>query len=112
MSAVANPPRSDGDPTEKRDVRGAEQTMSVWPIAPNMWRVGSGGGSEYSECVVDLREGRCTCSDWQYRGEPGSGEIARCKHASRVLQALGRIKTPTECQADPALEYQRERLSR
>ena len=112
MATAERTPVGTDETTLARDRRAAEQAMGIWPIASEMWRVGSGGGSDYSEYVVDLREGRCTCSDWQYRGEPGSGEIARCKHASRILQVLGRIETPAECRPDPALNYQRERWSR
>ncbi|WP_226043446.1 SWIM zinc finger family protein [Natrinema sp. DC36] len=97
--------------TLTRDRRAAEQPMGIWQIAEDLWGVGSGSGPKYSEYLVDLREGRCTCDDWRYRGEPGSGQIARCKHASRVLQALGRIEPPVDANASSELEAQRSRWS-
>ncbi|MDF9748414.1 hypothetical protein [Natrinema salsiterrestre] len=97
--------------TLTRDRRGAEQPMGIWRIAERLWGVGSGSGSEYSEYVVDLRAGRCTCDDWMHRGKPGSGQIARCKHSARVLMALGRIRPPADADVDRALEAQRTRWS-
>jgi len=97
--------------TLTRDRRGAEQPMGIWKIATGLWGVGTGSGSEYAEYVVDLREGRCSCEDWAYRGTPGSGQIARCKHSSRVLMALGRIRPPADADIDHALEAQRKRWS-
>ncbi|QLG47876.1 SWIM zinc finger family protein [Natrinema halophilum] len=97
--------------TLTRDRRGAEQSMGIWPIADGLWGVGTGAGTEYSEYLVDLKEGRCTCDDWRYRGVPGSGQIARCKHASRILQATGRIELPVDADPSPELEAQRSRWS-
>ncbi|UHQ96441.1 SWIM zinc finger family protein [Natrinema halophilum] len=98
--------------TLTRDRRGAEQSMGIWPIADDLWGVGTGSGEEYSEYLVDLRRGRCTCDDWQYRGEPGSGQITRCKHAARILQALGRTEPPADADPSPELAAQRTRWSR
>lgn len=111
MAAVEQAAVGIDEATRTRDVRGAEQPMGVWPVADSIWKVGT-GSSDYSEYVVDLRSGRCSCDDWRFRGEPGRGEIARCKHASRVLQVLGRIDVPIEADADRALEAQRDRWSR
>jgi|AntDeeMetagen192_2_1112575.scaffolds.fasta_scaffold22693_1 hypothetical protein len=97
--------------TLTRDRRGAEQPMGIWKIATGLWGVGTGSGEGYAEYVVDLREGRCSCDDWRFRGEPGSGRIARCKHSSRVLQALGVIEPPADAHVDGALEAQRRRWS-
>jgi len=96
--------------TLTRDRRAAERPMGIWQIAEDLWGVGT-GSDDYSEHVVDLEEGRCTCKDWRFRGRPGRGEIARCYHASRVLQALGRIEPPADADVDPALEAQRSRWS-
>lgn len=94
--------------TLTRDRRAAEQPMGVWQIADRLWGVGTGGGSEYSEYVVDLEGCVCTCDDWTYRG---GREISRCKHVSRVLQALGEIHPPADADVDRALEAQRARWS-
>lgn len=94
--------------TLKRDRRGAEEPMGVWPIAENLWKVGTGSGAEYSEYIVDLAAPACTCDDWHYRG---GAAIARCKHASRVLQVLDRIEPPVDADVDGAFEAQRDRWS-
>lgn len=104
--AAAEPVQDDVDPTTKRDRRAAEESMAVVREAPDLFEVYSG---ETSVHTVDLESGACTCEDWQYRSE----QIGRCKHASRVLQTLGRI--PIERggdRVDPVLENQRARWSR
>ena len=111
MATAEQTPVGTDEATLTRDRRGAEQSMGIWPIAPDMWKVGT-GSSDYSEYTVDLQEGRCTCSDWKYRGEPGSGEINRCKHAARILMALERIHPPADVDVDQTLVAQRKRWSR
>ncbi|ELY56502.1 zinc finger SWIM domain-containing protein [Natronococcus amylolyticus DSM 10524] len=111
MATAKHTPVGIDEATLTRDRRGAEQPMGIWPISPGMWKVGT-GSNDYSEYTVDLQEGRCTCSDWQYRGEPGSGEINRCKHAARVLMALERIHPPADADVDQTLVAQRKRWSR
>ncbi|MFW6318051.1 MAG: hypothetical protein ACOC06_06240 [Halorubrum sp.] len=109
--AVATPARQTvGSETRHRDRRAAEGPMGIWPIAPGLWKVGSGAGADYSEYLVDLREPACTCDDFRYRG---GTSISRCKHASRVLQATGRLEIPADVdRVDPSLPLERERWSR
>lgn len=93
------------EPTSKRDRRAAREPMVVHEVAPDLFEVYSG---ETSVHTVDLESGSCTCEDWQYRSQ----HISRCKHASRVLQTLGRLEIPDVKRVDPTLPKQRERWSR
>lgn len=96
--------------TLTRDRRAAEQPMGTWPVAPGMWKVGT-GSSDYSEYTVDVRDGRCTCSDWRFRGNSGSGKITRCKHLARVGMVLELLHPPADADVEATLVAQRERFS-
>jgi len=86
---------------EKRTRRALEEPLSVvdvdgTPLSgdESLVRVISHSGDEYR---VDVREGRCTCPDHEYRS-------AECKHIRRARFALGRepldTATLAACEVD------------
>jgi predicted nucleic acid-binding Zn finger protein len=79
---------------EPRDVRALTEVMSVLPEGGDVYTVvGENAGGEYT---VDLRAGRCTCPDAQYRLEDGE----QCKHVRRAAYATGERPIPAWIDAD------------
>ncbi|MFB6127137.1 MAG: SWIM zinc finger family protein [Halolamina sp.] len=68
-----------------RAARARTEPMTVYPLRDGRYAVDTDGGSY----VVDLREGRCRCPDYDYRG-------TRCKHLRRVAIEVteGRVAPP------------------
>ena len=75
---------------EERDVRALTEKMTVLPEGGGVYSVTTESGSEY---LIDSREGRCTCPDFEYNG-------ARCKHIRRVEYATGEVTIPNWADSD------------
>lgn len=80
-----------GSALDERDVRALTEYLTVLDDvgrarnADDLYLVVSGtAGDEY---LVDFREGRCECPDYQFRG-------ARCKHIRRVAYETGAETVP------------------
>lgn len=91
MSILNASPAGEGE-SDDRDVRAATEYLYVLPYGPMMYECYSEDGEAYR---VDLKLGGCTCSDWRFR-EPDEG----CKHARRVLMALGERDIPATVAVD------------
>ncbi|PSP55379.1 hypothetical protein BRC82_05390 [Halobacteriales archaeon QS_1_67_19] len=75
---------------EQRDIRALTEKMTVLPEGGGVYSVTTESGSEY---LIDSREGRCTCPDFEYNG-------ARCKHIRRVEYATGEQTVPDWADSD------------
>jgi predicted nucleic acid-binding Zn finger protein len=86
---------------DDRDRRAMLEGMSVEPIAPGMYSVRKGDGTEY---VVDIDGGACTCPDFRYR------EV-ECKHLRRARLEAGETDTDRlEARLDDAIDATDERI--
>lgn len=80
--------------TDERDKRAAQERLFVHDVdAPGVFHVYSTDGRKH---VVDGRDGRCTCEDYQYRE-------SYCKHQRRVDMVRGKRQIPTVPKIDPML---------
>lgn len=78
---------------DKRDVRALTEAMTVLPQGGEIHTVVSESGRSYT---VDLREGRCTCPDAEYRLDPSDS----CKHERRAAYAVGDRPIPAWVDSD------------
>ena len=79
-----------GTDLDDRDARALTECMSVLPKGGDVYTVVGENGGTYG---VDLREGRCTCPDHEYR------EV-RCKHIRRAEFATGERSIPAWADTD------------
>ena len=86
---------------DERDVRALQERMGVLPGAGDVYTVV--GQNENGEYTVDVRRGRCSCPDHEYRD-------ARCKHIRRVKFATGRRPIPADVARDDVDELLGEHL--
>lgn len=75
-------------PTARRITRAMTEFMAVERTAPGLFVVRTGSGGEYT---VDVAENRCTCPDYEHRGD-------YCKHLFRVAFETG-AGIPGQCTA-------------
>lgn len=78
--------------TDDRIDRAMTELMAVEKAAPGLYVVHSTSGGEYA---ADIAEGRCTCPDYQNRGD-------YCKHLFRVAFETG-AGIPGQCAECAAL---------
>lgn len=79
--------------TDDRIERALTELMAIEQAAPGMFVVRTNSGGEYT---ADLAEGRCTCPDFENRGE-------FCKHLFRVAFETG-AGIPGQCGACAELD--------
>lgn len=97
--------------TVGRDRRTAEQQIDVWEHADDLWGIGTSADDDYSEYIVYVRDSRCTCDDWRYRGDTSSGDLMRCMLLARIGVGLGEFYPLADADVNNVLEAQQERWS-